>query len=171
MNTTLATQLLFGLYALVILAGGLLAVLARNLVRAMVGLVMTLFGVAGLYLLLNTPFMAFMQILIYVGAVVVLIFFAIMLTRAPAGGEEAAPRSFRQALLAVLAGLAPALILGAAAYSIPQAGVSRPPAVELKLLGAHLLTSYVLAFELISVVLFIAMAGAVLLGFTRRKGQ
>ncbi len=171
MNQTLAAQLLFALYALVILAGGLAAVLARNLVRAMVGLVMTLFGVAGLYLLLNTPFMAFMQILIYVGAVVVLIFFAIMLTRSPAGGEEAKPRAGRQALLAGLAGLAPAAVLGAALLANPLASATRPAEVELKLLGAHLLTSYVLAFELISVVLFIAMAGAVLLGFTRRKGQ
>lgn len=171
MNTILAAQLLFALYALVILAGGLLAVLAKNLVRAMVGLVLTLFGVAGMYLLLNTPFLAFMQILIYVGAVVILIFFAIMLTRSPAGGEEAKPRGGRQALLAILAGLAPAVVLGVAVLSIPQASSGRPAEVELKFLGAHLLTTYVLAFELISVVLFIAMAGAVLLGFTRRKGQ
>lgn len=171
MNQTLAAQALFGLYALTILAGGLLAVLSANLVRALVGLVLTLFGVAGMYLLLNTPFLAFMQILIYVGAVVVLVFFAIMLTRSPAGGEEAKPRGGRQALLAVLAGLAPAVVLGAAVISIPQASIGRPVEIALKNLGADLLTNYVLAFELISVVLFVAMAGAVLLGFTRRKGQ
>ncbi|MEW5773385.1 MAG: NADH-quinone oxidoreductase subunit J [Thermodesulfobacteriota bacterium] len=171
MNETVAAQLLFALYALVVLAGGLLAVLSRNLVRAMVGLVLTLFGVAGMYLLLNTPFMAFMQILIYVGAVVVLIFFAIMLTRSPAGGEEAKPRGGRQALLAALAGLAPAAVLGAAVLAIPQAGAGRPAEIPLAILGEQLLTRYVLAFELISVVLFVAMAGAVLLGFTRRKGQ
>jgi threonine/homoserine/homoserine lactone efflux protein len=55
----------------------------------MVGLIATLLGVAGMYMLLNAQFMALMQILIYVGAVCVLIFFAIMLTRADAGGEEA----------------------------------------------------------------------------------
>jgi NADH-quinone oxidoreductase subunit J len=171
MDYTLAAKLLFALYALVIVVGGLIAVLSSNLVRAMVGLVLTLFGVAGMYLLLNTPFLAFMQILIYVGAVVVLIFFAIMLTRSPAGGEEAKPRSSRQAFLALLAGLAPAAVLGAAVLSLPQASTGRPAEVPLKYLGAGLVTNYVLAFELISVVLFIAMAGAVLLGFTRRKGQ
>lgn len=171
MNEILAAKALFGLYAVVVLAGGLLAVLARNLVRAMLGLILTLFGVAGLYLLLNTPFMAFMQILIYVGAVVILIFFAIMLTRAPAGAEEGKARSGRQAALAISAGLAPAAVLGAAVLAIPQASTGRPAEVEVKVLGQLLLTNYVLAFELISVVLFVAMAGAVLLGFTRRKAR
>ncbi|SMP82361.1 NADH-ubiquinone/plastoquinone oxidoreductase chain 6, partial [Desulfonatronum zhilinae] len=59
----------FGVYVLIILFGGLLAVFSRNLVRALVGLVLTLFGVAGCYLLMAAPFMALMQILIYVAAV------------------------------------------------------------------------------------------------------
>ncbi len=62
-----------------------MAVLARSLVRALSGLIVTLFGVAGMYLLMAAPFIAFMQILIYVGAVTVLIFFAIMLTRTSEG--------------------------------------------------------------------------------------
>ncbi len=62
--------------------------LARSLVRSLVGLVATLFGVAGLYMLMAAPFIAFMQILIYVGGVSVLIFFAIMLTHAAPTGDE-----------------------------------------------------------------------------------
>ncbi|MDI6727042.1 MAG: NADH-quinone oxidoreductase subunit J, partial [Smithellaceae bacterium] len=59
--------------------GALLAVLARSIIHAMLGLVATMFGIAGLYIYLNAPFIAMMQILIYVGAVTILIAFAIML--------------------------------------------------------------------------------------------
>ncbi|WP_172677115.1 NADH-quinone oxidoreductase subunit J family protein, partial [Salidesulfovibrio brasiliensis] len=90
MTADLAAKVLFGVYALIILAGGVMAVSAKSLVRAMVGLIMTLFGVAGMYLLMNAPFLAMMQVLIYVGAVCVLIFFAIMLTRGDDAGSPGA---------------------------------------------------------------------------------
>ena len=82
----LAATIAYGLYLALIVAGGLAAVRCRNLVRALIGLIMTLFGVAGMYFLMAAPFLALMQSLIYVGAVSVLIFFAIMLTRT-SGGE------------------------------------------------------------------------------------
>ena len=69
----------YGFYLALILVGGLAAVRSRNLVRALLGLILTLFGVAGMYFLMAAPFMALMQILIYVGAVSVLIAFAVML--------------------------------------------------------------------------------------------
>ena len=75
----------YGFYLALILVGGVAAVRCRSLVRALLGLILTLFGVAGMYFLMAAPFMALMQILIYVGAVTVLIFFAIMLTRTAAG--------------------------------------------------------------------------------------
>ncbi len=82
----------YGLYLLLIAAGGVMAVRCTSLVRALLGLILALLGVAGMYLLMAAPFLAFMQILIYGGAVSVLIFFAVMLTRAPSG-EAVAPRS------------------------------------------------------------------------------
>ena len=88
----------FGLYLLLIIVGGLAAIMAKSLVRALVGLIMTLFGVAGMYFLMAAPFIALMQILIYVGAVSVLIFFAIMLTRTAhgeAGMENSSPKPGR----------------------------------------------------------------------------
>lgn len=169
MDTVILAQILFALYVLVVLAGAFMAVLARNLVRAMVGLVLTMFGVAGLYLVMNAPFIALMQLLIYIGAVVVLIFFAIMLTKAPAGAEESEKRSPRQVILALLAGVAPALILAMLCIKVPQVSIGQPPSVDVKVLGRALMQDYVLAFELISVVLLVAMAGAVLLTWQRRK--
>jgi NADH-quinone oxidoreductase subunit J len=163
----------YGLYLVLILVGGWAAVRCRNLVRSLVGLIMTLFGVAGMYFLMAAPFMALMQILIYVGAVSVLIFFAIMLTRAPggaAGEEDDGARPAWRTVLALLSGLLPAVILAAAIVAKTPQGVPLKPEVPLSRLGQFLTGPYVLAFELISVVLLAAMAGAVILGFERRKG-
>jgi NADH-quinone oxidoreductase subunit J len=106
----LAAHIAYGLYLALIVAGGLAAVRCRNLVRALIGLIMTLFGVAGMYFLMAAPFLALMQILIYVGAVSVLIFFAIMLTRAPggeAGNESSRRHTGLRELMAVASGLLP----------------------------------------------------------------
>ena len=164
----------YGLYLVLILAGGWAAVRCRNLVRALLGLIMTLFGVAGMYFLMAAPFMALMQILIYVGAVSVLIFFAIMLTRAPGGeaGEEGGgpPRPALRTVMTLLSGLLPAAILAAVIWTKTPQALPLKSELPLGRLGQILSGPYALAFELISVVLLAAMAGAVVLGFERRKG-
>ncbi|MDR2404817.1 MAG: NADH-quinone oxidoreductase subunit J [Deltaproteobacteria bacterium] len=156
----------FALYTLIILGGGLLAIMARNLIRAMLGLVLTFLGVAGMYLLLASPFLAFMQLLIYVGAVCVLIFFAIMLTRNYSEGEESKLPSVSAFVYGLLSLLAP---LGIIAPFIIMHGAAIPTKVPEKtgtdILGAGLLKEYVLPFELISIILLVAMAGAVYLAF------
>ena len=164
----------YGLYLLLIIAGGLAAVISTSLVRALMGLILSLFGVAGMFLLMNAPFLAFMQILIYVGAVSVLIFFAIMLTRT-SDGEAASENRLEwkglQAGLSVAAALTPAVILATLIIKKAPQALSLKPEVTLAQLGDFLSGPFVLAFELISVVLLAAMAGAVLLGFERRKGK
>lgn len=155
------------LYLAIIAVGGFVAVTNPNLVRALVGLVAAMFGVAGMYFLMNAPFVGLMQLLIYVGAISVLIFFAIMLTRPPAGGEESAPSKRRP--LAILAALAPVAMLGVVCLRSFTQSVAVPDETSIKELGIGLLGTYGLAFELISVVLLVAMAGAVLLGFKRRE--
>ena len=162
----------YGFYLLLIVFGSAAAVGCRSLVRALVGLIMTLFGVAGMYFLMAAPFVALMQILIYVGAVSVLIFFAIMLTRAPGGeaGEEGGPRRpLLRVMLALSSALLPAAVLGTVILTRTPATVPLKPEVGLGRLGEMLTGPYGLAFELISVVLLAAMVGAVVLGFERRK--
>jgi NADH-quinone oxidoreductase subunit J len=160
----------FVLYLILIIGGGAAAVAARNLVRALVGLVITFLGVAGMYLLMASPFLAFMQLLIYVGAICVLIFFAIMLVRNTDSGEEMRPISPGQAgaafcaVLAVLALFAPVIVRNAG--RLAQAGP--PSETPLAELGAGLLSRYVVPFEIISIVLLVAMAGGVLLARDRR---
>jgi NADH-quinone oxidoreductase subunit J len=146
------------------------AVLSRQLVRALVGLVLTFLGVAGLYLLLATPFMAFMQLLIYVGAICVLIFFAIMLVKNTPTGEEAISPGLGQTFGAALSALAPLVLFAPIiAARAGELGDGLPPqGTPLAELGQGLLSYYLLPFELISIILLVAMAGGVLLAWDRR---
>jgi NADH-quinone oxidoreductase subunit J len=159
----------FSVYVLFILGGGLAAVAARNLVRALTGLILTFLGVAGMYLLLASPFLAFMQLLIYVGAVCVLVFFAIMTTANTPEGEESSLPSPAAAIrgllafLAPLAVLAPLLIMETA--KLPQVA---PERLDATALGRGLIGEDMVPFELISIILLAAMAGAVFLAFRRR---
>jgi NADH-quinone oxidoreductase subunit J len=167
----LLAKIAFAFYVLTIAIGAVMAVGAKNLVRALVGLILTLFGVAGMYFLMAAPVVALMQLLIYVGAVSVLIFIAIMLVKTGPQGDEAKAKSPRQFLYAFLGLAAPALILGGTLISKPLGSGLVPVEVSIEQLGKGLLGPYTLAFELISVVLLAAMAGAVLIAFERRKSR
>lgn len=166
-----AAIVFFVFYTVVIVFGALVAVASSSLVRALVGLILTLFGVSGMYLLLNAPFIAMMQLLIYVGAVVVLIFFAIMLTRAPAGGEEGASAPVGKYLMALMGATLPGFAVGWVLLTRPPQGAEIPEDVALAHLGQGLMEPYILAFELISVVLFVAMSAAVMLVWKRRRSK
>lgn len=161
----LMAKIVFGFYTSLIIGGACIAVIDPSLVRSLVGLVATMFGVAGLYMLMAAPFIAFMQVLIYVGGVSVLIFFAIMLTHAAPTGDEAKRRPIRKRLNAIFAMLVPAAVLAVGILKHGPRGSEMPEYVPLSRLGAGLLGPYLLAFELISVVLFVAMAGAVMLAW------
>lgn len=155
----------FWFYTVFIIAGALMAAMETSLVRSLVGLVATMFGVAGMYMLMDAPFVALMQILIYIGGVAVLIFFAIMLTHAAPTGDEGQKRPFRKHFNAILCGLVPAFVIGVAIVRHGPRGFSLPQHVSMAQLGAGLMGPYLLPFELISVVLFVAMAGAVMLAW------
>lgn len=159
----------FVVYLAVICVGCFMAVACRSLVRALVGLISTLLGVAGMYLLLQAPFMAFMQILIYVGAVCVLIFFALMMGRADADGDEAEPAPSGRAFKGLLAALLPLSMIAPLLVLHPLPSSMLPVEVGLAELGRKLMEQYVVPFELISVVLLVSMAGAVLLVWERRN--
>lgn len=159
----------FALYVCLTMAGAGAAVLSKSLVRAMFGLIASLFGVGGLYLLMQSPFLAFMQLLIYVGAVSVLVFFALMLTRAQADGDESEPAPRKKILLAFTAGLLPILIMIPLVVANPESLMLAPAEVPIQEIGKVLLGDYVLPFELISFILLVAMIGGVVLAWERRK--
>ncbi|OGX29400.1 MAG: hypothetical protein A3B78_01115 [Omnitrophica WOR_2 bacterium RIFCSPHIGHO2_02_FULL_67_20] len=148
------------LLALLILTGAVWVVTLRNLFRAALSLGLVLLGVAGLFLLLEAEFLAFAQILVYVGAVLTLIIFAVMLTAKLQG--SAAPASRQQIpAAAVSVGLFAALASATQPLVWPAAGSSA--AVSLVALGQQLVTTLVLPFEVISLVFVAAAVGAIAL--------
>ena len=164
----LAWAVLIGHIA-IIAVGGFITVLSQSLVRALVGLIMTLFGVAGLFFLMAAPFIALMQLLIYVGAVSVLIFFAIMLTNAWPGGDESGGRGGKKTVYALLAALLPAVFLGSAVIKTAPSSSLIAEEIEVDVLGKFFMQDFILPFELISILLTVAMAGAVVLALERRR--
>lgn len=155
---TAVDVLLLGLGGVAV-GAGLLVVTTRHLVRAGLYLVLCLGAVAGLYLVLTAELVAWVQVLIYVGAVVVLLLFAVMLTRAPIGASDDLDRPGWPALLVgggAGAGLA-ALLVDAFRWM----SVALPDPGTAERLGAQIFTSWVLPFELLSVLLLAALIGAI----------
>ena len=137
-------------------------VTARNVVHAALYLVVTLAMVGGVYLLLSAEFVAWVQVLIYVGAIVILFLFGLMLTRAPIGREALDNQQRGIAALigvVVLAGLV-ALSLAAFPWGAPKV---RPLFTQTADVGSSIFRSYVLPFEAVSFLLLAALVGAIVL--------
>lgn len=161
-------QAVFVLLGLVAVGSALLVVTTRNLVHAALWLVVTLGAVAGVYLLLAAEFVAWVQVLIYVGAVVVLLLFALMLTKAPTGPQDAVEmrRVVPAALVAVLvAGLLAATVV--AGFRDVRIDLDRAVVGSAQVTGATLFRTWVLPFEVLSVLLLAALVGAIALSRLR----
>jgi NADH-quinone oxidoreductase subunit J len=135
-------------------------VTAKNVVHAALYLVGALAAVAGVYLVLAAEFVAWVQVLIYVGAIVVLLLFGLMLTRAPIGREALDNQQRGFAAIVALAVLAGLIILVWDAFSAEriQLTTSRTAGV-----GESLFTRFVLPFEVVSFLLLAALVGAIVL--------
>ncbi|ASW53508.1 NADH-quinone oxidoreductase subunit J [Plantactinospora sp. KBS50] len=144
---------------LVATGAGALVVSSRHLVRAGLHLVVCLGAVAGLYLVLGAELVAWVQILIYVGAIVVLLLFAAMLTRAPIG---ASPEHDRPGWAAGLVGGGVGLGLAVLLVDAYRwTAVPTPPAGTAERLGAEIFRGWVLPFEALSILLLAALVGAI----------
>ena len=154
-----ATFVVFGLTTLI---GAIGTVAAQRLIHNALYLVVALGSVAAIYVLLSADFVAVVQILVYVGAIVILLLFAVMLTpqqvelpaTAPIGQQVAAGgiASLLFALIAV------AVVLGP--WRQATTPLNLPTSQDI---GTQLLTTYVFPFELVSLVLLVGMVGALLL--------
>ena len=154
-------EVAFSVVALLGTVAAVRLVTARNVVHAALYLVVSLTTVAVAYLLLGAEFAAWVQILIYVGAIVILFLFGLMLTKAPIGREVLDNQSRGLAAgigLATFAGLA-ALLLGAFGGE-PGGGTAVATTADI---GAALFRDYVLPFEAISFLLLAALIGAIVL--------
>ena len=135
-------------------------VIVRDLIRALVLLITSFLGVAGLYITLSADFVAVAQVLIYAGAISILLIFAIMLT--PRAGRDNA-ETFLQIPGLLLAGLVAftiAFVSLETDWSIAERGGFEETASAI---GEALLSKYVLPFEMASVLLLVAMLGAIVL--------
>lgn len=154
-------DLLFSLLGAIAVASALLVALSSNLVHCALWLVVTLGSLAGCYLLLEAEFVAWVQVLVYLGAVVVLLLFALMLTRAPTGPLEDLT-SANKLVAALTATAAAAALIGCFATGFGSADIHlRGDVGSSSSLGSSLFQSWVLPFEILSIVLLAALVGAI----------
>jgi NAD(P)H-quinone oxidoreductase subunit 6 len=156
-----AAVVVFWLLAGLTLAGAMVVAASRNIVHSAFALLATFLGVAGLYALLHADLMAVVQLLVYVGGVLVVILFAVMLTSRIGQAQTSNPSLGRaQGSLVALLVAGPLVWL---ATNHDWATQPTPPTPTTAAVGASLLGPYVLPFEVISVLLLAALVGAVTL--------
>ena len=162
--------IVFSIISTVLVLCALGVVLSRNIVHAALFLLFSLLCVAGIYLVLLTEFMAIVQLLIYGGAIVIVILFALMLTR-----NEEYPKIENNNLWPV-AGILSVLILITIATSYIQSDViqntsSNITPADVKVLGTSLFTTWAIPFELASLVLLVALIGAIVIARSDKDGN
>ena len=168
-----STMIVGGIYLLCVattIAGALLAALTARIIRSVCGLAICCVGLAGLFYFLHSPFLALMEILIYVGAVCVTIVFAVMLA------EPDEPVQDENLGSKVLWGTVALVVSAAIFWGLWRLGVSqdwtqpvsRVSDGSISAIGKSLLTTYSMAFELISLALVVAIIGALAIARTGR---
>lgn len=170
MFATMVDSVTFSVAAAVCLFGALGVVGFRNPVHNALSLVATLFGIAVLFIAEGAYFLAAIQVIVYAGAIVVLFLFVIMLLGVDRAENLVAERKFSAIALALILGVG----TGALVYTAYRTGLSNPtgqpssmakldPSNDLQVLGRAIFTDYVLAFEITSILLTVAVIGAVVL--------
>jgi NADH-quinone oxidoreductase subunit J len=164
-----AQTIAFVIFALFILGGGLGVVTTRNLIHGTLYLILSLFGVAGFFVLLSAPFLASVQVLVYIGAIAILIVFAVMLTRSMTRLRDLYNEQW------LLSGIAGVLLFGVLAIGVilpvwGQYGSQSDQPVSDAVVGTVDLgkalvdqNGYVLPFEVASLLLTAAMIGAIVI--------
>ena len=168
------THIIFIVFAAITLLSGLFCVTTRNMFHAALYLVISLFGVAAMFATLEASFLAAAQLIVYVGAVAILIIFAVMLTRGGAGSQPAKRQFNTQAGLAAVVTVVTLFILLRVVpfFNYPlQSQLIVPPEQTLTALGHALVGDFVLPFEVASVLLLAALVGAIYIARERRKGE
>jgi len=152
----------FYILAFITVASAIVVVSARNIVYSAFALLFTFFGVAGLYVLLNADFIAVTQVLIYVGGILVLIIFGIMLTT----------KFFNVPIKTEILHVGPAIVVTGAIMGTLVGVILKTKWFNVmnvqwenttKKIGEKLMTDFILPFEVASVVLLVALLGAVII--------
>ncbi|WP_097965122.1 NADH-quinone oxidoreductase subunit J [Streptomyces sp. or20] len=161
-------EIAFLLVGLATLGAAVITVTTKQLVHAALWLVVALGGLAVEYLLLTAEFIAWVQVLIYVGSVVVLLLFGLMLTRAPIGRSPDADSGNRWVAIGVAAAAAAALVwVVVDAFRTTWIDLDGPAQGSTEVTGSFLFRNWVLPFEALSVLLLAALVGAIVLSRKR----
>ncbi len=152
-------DIIFYLFAAVTLISAFFVVTSRNIVHAAFYLLFTFFGVAGIYVMLGADFVAIVQLIVYVGGILILLIFGVMITNKitqvdiKTGTIHTLPAAIGVGLFTGIVG---AVILNTNWLVVD----SKMPESTLSLLGSMLLNEYVLIFELLGILLLVALIGA-----------
>ncbi|MCB9556784.1 MAG: NADH-quinone oxidoreductase subunit J [Deltaproteobacteria bacterium] len=149
------------------IGGALLSVLLRNILHAVFGLGIALAGIAGLFLYLDSAFLAAMQVLIYVGGISVAMVFAVMMAHTLGRRELLVGRRLLAAIPALGLTFTLALVVLSSRF-VGSTGVRPDEATVLRSIGKQLLTEFNVAFEALSVVLLLAIIGAIVVAKERK---
>ena len=163
-------MVIIAILAALTVAGGLAAVMLRNTVHCALAVAVAFAGIALLFLQLNAQFAGFAQILVYVGAVAILVVFAILLTRS---SETPATGVFSKTWLAGL--MIAAAVFAVLAWAVRQSHAALPqqqaePQISVAQIGNALMGPYVLPLEIVAVLLTASMIGAVIVAM-HEKGN
>ncbi len=159
--------ILFIALAVLTLGGGLGVVATRNVVHASLALLLSLLAVAGIYLILFAEFLAIVQVLIYGGAITIVLLFAIMLTRT---AEYPRITDNRQWPLAAAAAVATLFVLAGSFWTNASVG-TEPHSPALTDLANSLFTRWAIPFEVASLVLLVALIGAIIIARESEEGN
>ena len=159
----------FVILATVAIAGAMAAMTLRKLVHCALALAVCFVGLAGLYLNLNAQFVGLVQVLVYVGAVVILIVFAILLTR----HDELPTQTSRMRIagLGVSAVVFVLLAWAVTAGGAQMGAAGSPPEAAIKDIGSALMQRYVLPLEVVGLLLTAALIGAVVIAMEEKKSK
>jgi NADH-quinone oxidoreductase subunit J len=162
MEQGLGITIAFFVFAALTAGSALFAATAKNIVHAAFSLMATFFGVAGIYAILGSDFLAVTQVIVYVGGILILIVFGVLLTdRVPEEYRVTKPRNYLPALVA--AGLVFVAIAGSEMNAKwPKLVQGQLPAASttVEAIGRSLLTDYLIPFEFASILLLVVLVGA-----------
>lgn len=167
--------MLFYVFAAITVAGSLAVIGQRNPVYSVMAIVGAFVGLSGLYVLLEAPFVAVVQIIIYAGAILVLFLFTVMLLNASRedGAEWDRTHPYYRPGPTRVGGVLALVLLGQLVWALSRiagtggVGDAQPAASSVRLLGRVLFTDYMFAFEVTSILIIAAMVGAVVLAGKR----
>ena len=160
----------FAIIAGLTVGSAIAAMSLRNLVHCALSLVVTFAGLAALFLQLNAQFVGFAQVLVYVGAVAILIVFAILLTRSAEPGPPVATTTGAGWGIAIAVAAFLAMAGAVTSSVVMQRTAPLSSAVTVRAIGEKLMTDYVLPLEVIGLLLTAAMIGAVIIAM-QEKGK